>query len=129
MNKIVREDVKIHVSETTGADVPAPIEQNINLLQGTVRSTNYEKDGNKEHSLLTMSIVTQPIVCQTALSTHPCVSSRVTYEVSKTCGPNFLKKATCNGIIQGVPPQAGTYTPNNVECTAEGNTKTIFVMD
>ena len=125
MIPIVRKGYEIKVSEIEGADVPAPLPQNIEILKGFESKKLFEKDGDKEFALFMAPIPSRPIVCITALG-YPC-NGNATYETSKTCGLNLIKKAECNGMIDGIPKLEGPV-PNIVKCTVTGNTKKIFVV-
>ena len=134
MTPIIRKDYAVKVEDgftrilPTNPDVAAPPVANIKILEGFESKNMFEKDGKNEVALLTTSITTRRITCKTLNPAYPC-NGTATYDVSKTCGLNFIKTAECNGEIFGIPQHPFTNTPNNVKCTVKGNTKTIFVTD
>jgi len=123
-SKILRKDVKIDMTVRLGTP-PAPLIAQVRLLEG-LQTRTFEVDGRQEHSLLAIAEsrkIMQCGPCQSVVLGTPNAS----YELSPTCGVDgrqYIKVAKCSGII--LDPQGNN---TEIECTAEGNTKTIFVMD
>ena len=118
-NPIVREDAKITTVATGTMEAPPEDVIRAQLLKG-FETNQYEKDGQREFSLLASSKpVKQPMAC------GQCVSKfGARYETWSHTGPNFVKSVKCDGIMG-----AGTQTQTDVTCSVTGNTKTILVED
>jgi hypothetical protein len=131
-SKILRKDVNVRALNTNGGTPPPPLPANITLLEG-LETRTFEVEGNREISLLAIATIEARNRQRQCVGDMGLCNGFATYELSKTCGidgKQYIKKAECKGLI--LDPTFGTPPPQNhteVECTAEGNTKTIFVMD
>jgi hypothetical protein len=127
-SKILREDVKIEQTIQQGTPAAPPLNQ-VRLLEN-LKTNTFEVEGRQEHSLLAIAERSKIMQCGTCLPIAPGVPN-ATYELSPTCGVvgrQYIKVARCNGVVRDT---TGATPPNDtfINCEAEGNTKTIFVMD
>jgi len=130
-SKIIRGDLRV-VPEVTSQGTPqAPSSKSVTLLDDLTTRT-FEIEGRQEHSLLAISMatLTRPRKCENATGGVGFCVGVASYIVSSSCGIDgrqYIKSASCTGSIATMPNTG--EAPTFLTCTAEGNTKTIFVMD